>query len=171
MTILSYFFNGNLWILTELQLIGYQLNRTSNMLVMVWKMALWHQAIIWTNTELALIARSMGPTWGRTGDDRTQMGPMLALWTLLSGSSVLVHMMAWSHKVHCYQDCSLTYIWDCSIASSQSSWCATQRQWSWEDVGMGLNIWATRSRRFDYELLGQGDLILVCNLRADQCLW
>ena len=33
----------------------------------------------------ALIARFMGPTWGLSGADRTQMGPMLAPWTLLSG--------------------------------------------------------------------------------------
>ena len=28
----------------------------------------------------------MGPTWGPTGTDRTQVGPMLAPWTLLSGT-------------------------------------------------------------------------------------
>ena len=33
----------------------------------------------------ALIARFMGPTWGPSGADRTQVGPMLAPWTLLSG--------------------------------------------------------------------------------------
>ena len=27
----------------------------------------------------------MGPTWGPSGADRTQVGPMLTLWTLLSG--------------------------------------------------------------------------------------
>ena len=32
-----------------------------------------------------LIARFMGPTWGPSGADRTQMGPMLSPWTLLSG--------------------------------------------------------------------------------------
>ena len=32
-----------------------------------------------------LIARFMGPTWGLPGADRTQVGPMLASWTLLSG--------------------------------------------------------------------------------------
>ena len=32
-----------------------------------------------------LIARFMGPTWGPSGADRTQVGPMLASWTLLSG--------------------------------------------------------------------------------------
>ena len=31
------------------------------------------------------IARFMGSTWGPSGADRTQVGPMLASWTLLSG--------------------------------------------------------------------------------------
>ena len=30
-------------------------------------------------------ARFMGPLWGPSGADRTQVGPMLAPWTLLSG--------------------------------------------------------------------------------------
>ena len=33
----------------------------------------------------SLIARFMGPTWGPSGADRIQVGPMLAPWTLLSG--------------------------------------------------------------------------------------
>ena len=33
----------------------------------------------------SLIVRFMGPTWGSPGADRTQVGPMLAPWTLLSG--------------------------------------------------------------------------------------
>ena len=35
--------------------------------------------------SLSLIARFMGATWGPPGTDRTQVGPMLAPWTLLSG--------------------------------------------------------------------------------------
>ena len=35
---------------------------------------------------VTLIARFMGPTWGPSGTDRTQVGPMLAPWTLLSGN-------------------------------------------------------------------------------------
>ena len=31
------------------------------------------------------IAKCMGPTWGPSGADRTQVGPMIAPWTLLSG--------------------------------------------------------------------------------------
>ena len=34
---------------------------------------------------VSLIARFMGPTWGPSGADRTQVGPMLAPWILLSG--------------------------------------------------------------------------------------
>ena len=33
----------------------------------------------------SLITRFMGPTWGQSGADRTQAGPVLAPWTLLSG--------------------------------------------------------------------------------------
>ena len=33
----------------------------------------------------AMIARFLGPTWGPSGTDRTQVGPMLAPCTLLSG--------------------------------------------------------------------------------------
>ena len=33
------------------------------------------------------ITKFMGPTWGPPGSCRPQMGPMLALWTLLSGLS------------------------------------------------------------------------------------
>ena len=35
--------------------------------------------------KLTLIARFMWPTWGPPGADRTQVGPMWATWTLLSG--------------------------------------------------------------------------------------
>ena len=33
----------------------------------------------------SLKTRFMGPTWGPSGADRTQVGPMLAPWTLLTG--------------------------------------------------------------------------------------
>ena len=40
--------------------------------------------------EIPLIARFMGPTSGPSLTDRTQMGPMLAPWTLLSWSASMV---------------------------------------------------------------------------------
>ena len=47
-------------------------------------------ALILTDTEnclqmTSLTARFMGPTWGPSGARRTQVGPMLASWSLLSG--------------------------------------------------------------------------------------
>ena len=41
------------------------------------RVACWHRH--------SLIARFMGPTWGPSRAERTQVGPMLAPWTLLSG--------------------------------------------------------------------------------------
>ena len=40
-----------------------------------------------------LIARFMGPTWGPYGAGRTQVGPMLAPWTLLSGTPDRPHSL------------------------------------------------------------------------------
>ena len=39
-----------------------------------------------------LIARFMGPTWGPSGADRTQVAPVLAPWTLLSGKDPIKYM-------------------------------------------------------------------------------
>ena len=36
-----------------------------------------------SSLSLTLIARFMGPSWGPSGADRTQVGPTLAPWTLL----------------------------------------------------------------------------------------
>ena len=41
----------------------------------------------WTHWNLSQIAKFMGSTWGPPGTCRPQMGPMLAPWTLLSGTS------------------------------------------------------------------------------------
>ena len=43
-----------------------------------------------TQNSPSLIARFMRPTWGPSGTDRTQVGPMLAPWTLLSGFFLLI---------------------------------------------------------------------------------
>ena len=44
-----------------------------------------HYPNSWLVAKISLIARFMGPTWGPSGADSTQVGPMLAPWTLLSG--------------------------------------------------------------------------------------
>ena len=42
----------------------------------------------------------MGPTWGPRGTDRTQVGPMLAPWTLLSGSHNRSRTYSEIHPLH-----------------------------------------------------------------------
>ena len=42
-----------------------------------------------------LIARFIGPTWGPSGSDKTQVDPMLALWTLLSGMGSTRNLRNW----------------------------------------------------------------------------
>ena len=45
----------------------------------------YHKRSIKGQTIHTQIAKFMGPTWGPTGSCRSQMGPMSAPWTLLSG--------------------------------------------------------------------------------------
>ena len=47
----------------------------------------------------------MWPTWGPSGANRTQVGPMLAPWTLLSGITAVTYwgriwIRVWTHKRH-----------------------------------------------------------------------
>ena len=60
----------------------------------------FHSAVI------SLISRFMGPTWGASGPDRTQVGPMLAPWTLLSGLLFvdLLHILKGLFHWHCCND-------------------------------------------------------------------
>ena len=57
--------------------------------------------------ETSLIARFMGPTWGLSGDDRTQVGPMFVPWTLLSGIVRMYHFgpttaqICWVNLINC----------------------------------------------------------------------
>ena len=56
------------------------------------------QEVTWLQN--ALIARFMGPTWNPAWANRTQMGPMLAPWTLLFGVFDYQHldkMCWWNH--------------------------------------------------------------------------
>ena len=49
--------------------------------------------------QAALIARFMGPTWDPPGPARTQVGPMLATWTLLSGCMYILSDMLYHQAV------------------------------------------------------------------------
>ena len=45
--------------------------------------------------DSSLLTRFMGNTWGPSGAERTQVGPMLAPWTLLSGTEVRLPQCLW----------------------------------------------------------------------------
>ena len=59
---------------------------------------------------IPLIARFLGPTWGPSGADRTQVGPTLAPWTLLSGTfysfarDLFQHIKFNDWNRHCFTD-------------------------------------------------------------------
>ena len=59
----------------------------------------------------------MGPTWGPSGADRTQVGPMLAPWTLLSGSFLVYKYL----QKFCTKHDSLTTIYLIWINSTYPS--------------------------------------------------
>ena len=53
------------------------------------------------------IARFMGPTWGPSGADRTQVGPMMAPWTLLFGMPLSTGI----YCILCWYIISVTLSW------------------------------------------------------------
>ena len=55
-------------------------------------------------SSLSLIARFLGPTWGPSGTNRSQVGPMLAPWTLLSGMLVRIVQLALTSKTVIWSD-------------------------------------------------------------------
>ena len=64
------------------------------------------------------IARFLGPTWGLSGADRPQVGPMLASWTLLSGISFIIVWLHW-HNTH------FVRFW---VYNIDFGWCVLTRQ-------------------------------------------
>ena len=94
-------------------------------------------------TKASQIARFMGPSWGPSGADRTQVGPMLASWTLLSGFvSTKWLNVEWLRKTvklnHSLTQKYLLYplkyvhIWQVSLQLSCNS---TFEIWTWYLIG------------------------------------
>ena len=80
--------------------------------------------MVWTRTgdkslpqtimSQSLIARFMGPIWSPSEADRTQMGPMWAPWTLLSGVSPTAYGVIkpqWIEHILFSYICFLSRIW------------------------------------------------------------
>ena len=77
-----------------------------------------------------LITRFMGPTWGPSGSDRTQVGPMLAPWILLS-----------------------RYIY-CVILN----FTCTQGWKRTHGIGKQPTFWKKWCKRFPWEIISQSEL-------------
>ena len=60
----------------------------------------------WKNDTL--IARFMGPTRGPPGADRTQVGPIWATWTLLSGYFNII-ILSWTQIVNVHLHSDVTF--------------------------------------------------------------
>ena len=80
-----------------------------------------HEAKSSAAMVLTLIARFMGPTWGPSRADRTQVGPMLAPWTLLSGDVVPSEYSSfstsgfkgfWEWHLHLASNWSKIHLWE-----------------------------------------------------------
>ena len=65
--------------------------------IRIWKHQFQPRNFAGSNDNASQTARFMGPTWGASGADRTQVGPMLAPWTLLSGVFFGIVSTSWAH--------------------------------------------------------------------------
>ena len=77
--------------------------------------------------RLSLIAEFMGPTWGPHGADRTQVGAMLAPWTLLSGMTGFTGQSGVGYLVYF----TIIYIGMASLGQSPLSQWRLLRHWWW----------------------------------------
>ena len=95
-----YFMNSKsrLHLFTSLIIVLYGIFFASSSLMM-WPLEFiytQHGNTISTQQYHTLIARFMGPAWGPPGANRTQVGPMLATWTLLFGiPAPMPRMVLW----------------------------------------------------------------------------
>ena len=81
------------------RLVWYIDNGETDMILPVLEMKPVKIQIIWTRTKPPPIARFLGRIWGPSGADRTQMGPMLAPWTLLSWTKYHVQQELHEYKL------------------------------------------------------------------------
>ena len=70
--------------------LGMQSAELCNMQIKLRSSEISHPGLIRPGVTWTLIARIMGPTWGPSGADRIQVGPMLAPWTVLFGQHMMV---------------------------------------------------------------------------------
>ena len=125
---------------------------------------------------ITLIARFMGSTWGPSGADRAQMGPMLAPWTLLSGKVIqLFHILPTKplSKSHLqYQDNSIilhsghTNSIKITFTMPFPS-VIIDRWWNMGFLSSGLILGlcpANERRRYSVTSSSQWETLLLCNV-------
>ena len=78
-----------------------------------------------------LITRFMGPTWGPSGADMTQVGPILAPWTLLSGHPNATMSFYWIEALDLTVSCEQTDVHNC-------------REGSWREVFTSSHLFQQR---------------------------
>ena len=78
-------------------------------------------------TKTTLIARFMEPSWSPSGADRTQVGPMLAPWTLLSGNPFFKKQ---TNRILLTLSLYIVHFSICHI----ESWLVAVMAWCWQGV-------------------------------------
>ena len=114
--------------------------------------------------EATLIARFMGPTWGPSGADRTQMGPILAPWSLLSGYPLRRQNIIWlwekcrlTHLLRCWRRIQLPYKSIVTFVSNANSHSAAKvRPVCWSPAGIWPTVLAGRSQDRRWSVLKLG---------------
>ena len=146
-------------------MVGFKMNFDSSMISNIGWGALWKLFPLLL-CSLSLIARFMGPTWGPSGADRIQVGPVLAPWTLLSemicandwmhyGLKVVSCFLAlfpfrtpqYHHHISLSSLCWIIwkhwihniFVW--YILSSVYLRLCSSSQWSFMQPAMGLSRW------------------------------
>ena len=85
-------------------------------------------------SRVALITRFMGPTWDSSGADRTQVGPMLAPWTLLSEYLQATAYRWGSKRVVVINDKSKLYtIYRAPLYVPNDEWLFPSKQIVWDN--------------------------------------
>ena len=67
--------------------------------------------------KLSLIARFMGPTWGRSGANRAQVGPIFAPWTLISVMLCKLHV--WHIFLYIYVNWAILLLYEICLFEHQ----------------------------------------------------
>ena len=115
----------------------------------------------------AQIARFIGLTWGISGADRTQVGPMLAQWTLLSGNPRLSSSNPFSLKRVTFSGRNRDHI------EVQSGWSDGIRHcvlWTVESCDMHINA-TQRPLRIANYLHWESHFLLDWLLRSNSQLF